>query len=495
MMTTRTCLVVLLALVLAVSGRMYPDEVVATPLPAPGAQAGAAGQVPAAPAGQAPDAPRQQSELELTLVNPGTSQRIGLPDFVVPAGDAELSAAAKTIADVLWDDINFEREFYLISRQVSARIPVADAAALPFDRWAELGADYVLVGSARRSGEQIVVQLRMITVRGDSRGRQRFGREYPNCRADRLRYCAHAIADDFHKEVAGLDGIARTRIAFTSDRDAVRVTSRPSHTQGVATEVYLSDYDGANPQRLTVNRGLNILPVWSPDGAKVAYSSYALTGFPDIFVANLREPGRGLRRPAQGGQYISNWMGAYSPDGSQIAFVSNRSGDHEIWVVNSDGTGTARNLTNYPRAAEGAPSWSPDGSFIAFTSDRATGGQPQLYVMNANGTGQRRLSDQRIDRPTWSRLNFIAFTVGPEYAQNIGLLDMNNSGAGVTVLTDSRGTNESPAISPNGRHIAFVTSRWGRQQIAVVDRDGRNIRQITRTGTNRFPNWQPITNR
>ena len=470
MMTTRLCLTALVAALLAVTGRVFPDEVVvAEPLPQ-----------------------GQQNELELSLVNPGSNQRIGLPDFVVPPGDPELAAAAATIADVLWADIEFEREFYMIARPTSASIPVAPVTALPFDRWSQLGADFVLVGEASRRGEEILVNMRMIAVRGESRGRQHFGRAYPNCRPQQLRYCAHAIADDFHKEVAGLDGIARTKIAFNSDRDATRVTGRPSQILGTAKEIYVSDYDGANPQRLTVNRSLNISPAWSPTGTLLAYTSYSGNGFPDIFVANLREPGRGLRRPAQGTDQVHNQLAAWSPDGSKLAFMSNRSGDLDIWVVNSDGTGL-RNLTNYPRAAEGSPTWSPDGAFIAFTSDRSTGGTPQLFVMTTDGTNQQRLTSDRVDRPTWSRLNFIAFTVGPSSGQNIGILDMNNRAAGIIVLTDGRGTNESPAVAPNGRHIAFVTTRWGRSHIGVVHRDGRGgVRQITQVGNNGYPNWQPI---
>jgi TolB protein len=470
MMTIRICLVVLAAVVLVSSGRGYPDGViVAESLPQ-----------------------SQRNELELSLVNPGSNQRIGLPDFLVPSTDPELAAAAKIIADVLWDDLDFEREFYMIPRQTSASVPVASPTALPYDRWTQLGADFVLVGEASRRGEEILVNMRMMAVRGDARGRQHFGRGYPNCRAEQLRLCAHSIADDFHKEVAGLNGVARTKIAFSSDRDATRVTGRPGQTQLSAKEIYVSDYDGANPRRLTVNRSLNISPAWGPGGATLAYTSYSARGFPDIFVANLREPGRGLSRPAQGNDQVHNQLASWSPDGSQIAFMSNRTGDLDIWVVNSDGTGL-RNLTNFPRGAEGAPTWSPDGAFIAFTSDRATGGTPQLYVMTADGTNQRRLVSERVDRPTWSPLNFIAFTVGPGSGQNIGLLDMNNQAAGVIVLTDGRGTNESPAVAPNGRHIAFVTTRWGRSHVAIVDRDGKNYRQVTRVGNNGFPNWQPIT--
>jgi TolB protein len=226
----------------------------------------------------------------------------------------------------------------------------------------------------------------------------------------------------------------------------------------------------------------------------LAYTSY-VSGYPDIYVTNINEPGRALRRPAGGTSQVQNWTAAWSPDGSQLAFASTRSGNVDIWVVNADGSGL-RQLTTHP-GADQTPTWSPNGALIAFTSDRSTGRDPQLYVMNADGGGQRRLTGERIDRPTWSALNFIAFTVGTGPGNNIGLLDMSTPGAGVKILTDSRGTNESPAVSPNGRHIAFVTTRWGRQQIAVIDRTGNpaSLKQITTVGNNTYPNWQPVTKR
>jgi len=70
------------------------------------------------------------------------------------------------------------------------------------------------------------------------------------------------MADDFHGKTRGLKGVAQTRIAFSSDRDAVRVSSRPSQSPGQGKEVYISDYDGANQLRVTVNRHLNIAASW-----------------------------------------------------------------------------------------------------------------------------------------------------------------------------------------------------------------------------------------
>lgn len=432
----------------------------------------------------------QQDELALSLRNPGTHPRVGLPDFVWASGSAELAAHAKTVADVLWDDLDFEREYYMVPRKASAGIPVARAEALPFDQWATIGADLVLVGEARGNGRNITVELRLVSTRGETRGRQYFGMRY-ECGVESARGprdCAHQIADDFHKQNRNLDGVARTKLAFTSDRDASRVSGRPTQTAAAGKEIYLSDYDGANQIRFTTNRTINISPSWSPTGGLLSYTSYS-SGFPDVYVANLRESGRGLQRPAHGDERVHNQLSAWSPDGSKLAFMSNRSGNNDIWIVNRDGSGL-QNLTNHP-LSDSSPAWSPDGGQIAFASDRA--GANQLYVMSVNGSGLRRLFDARIDRPTWSSLNFLAFTIGSGPGFDIAIWDFNNPG--VRVLTDSTGSNESPAIAPNGRHIAFVTTRWGRQQIAVMDRTGQNIRRITEAGNNTYPNWQPIAKR
>jgi TolB protein len=421
----------------------------------------------------------------IELSNAATHPHLGLPDFLVPQGDAALETAARTVADVLRHDLDFEREYDVIPRAASAGIPPSPASALPFQPWNEMGADFVLVGAATRHGTEITIELRMIGIRGDLQGRQAFGAAYPNCRVDNPRYCAHAIADDFHKKTRGLDGVARTRLAFASDRDGARVVGRPGQTLGRAKEIYLADYDGAGVRRVTVNRNLTIHPVWSPGGDALAYVSY-VSGFPDIYLANLAHPGRALERPAHGTAAIQNVLPAWSPDGTTLAMAvmrDRRAAD--IWTVRRDGTNLQR-LTTDP-GSDVSPTWSPDGAKIAFISDRA--GHKQLYVMSANGTGQERLSDVDADRPTWSALNFIAFASGYPTPQ-IALYDFNRPGE-VAILTHE-GANDSPAIAPNGRHIAFVTSRWGGKQIAVIDRTGDHAEQITHEGRNEFPNWSSM---
>jgi TolB protein len=428
-----------------------------------------------------------QADVAITMTQAGGHPKLALPDFLGTSGDAELTTLGRTIADVLWNDLDYEREYTMIPRKVTASVPLAAADALPYPAWTEMGAESVLVGSIRREGGNVTIDIRMIVVKAPDQGRQLFGARYQNCRPQNPRLCAHSIADDFHKQTRGLDGIARTKIAFASDRANARVAGRPSQTNAVGKEIYVCDYDGANPVRVTVNGSINAFPAWSPNGSLLAFVSW-MSGFPDIYVANLAEPGRPLAKPAAGNPGVQNWTPAWSPDGTRIAFASTRSGSGytDIWIVNRDGGGLL-NITNTPRSSEGTPTWSPpDGAQIAFTSDK--GGTNQLYVMSATGTGEQKLATQKVDRPTWSRLGFIAFTVETTAGHDIGIYDF--SSPGVKILTDGLGSNESPSVAPNGRHIAFFTTRWGRQEIATIDRTGEHVRRLTEVGSNTYPNWQ-----
>src|SRR5262245_25181 len=421
---------------------------------------------------------QQQSEIKLSLVAMGSQPKVGLPDFTVEAGDKELSDAVATLVDVLWSDLDYEKEYYLIPRKASASIPVvADAQALPFDRWKELGADFVILGGVKKVAGNLDIEFRLVSVR-DSPGQEKFSWHYggSGCAIKNARFCAHYISDDFHKKTRNLDGVARTKIAFASDRDASRMTGRQIQNSGNGKEIYIADYDGANQLPVTANRNLNVAPVWSPDARDLAYTSW-VSGFMDIYVRSLYDAGAPTR-PGGNDNNIENNLAAWSPDGSKLAFASTRSGDWDIYVVNRDGTGL-RNITNFPRGTDNAPVWSPTGAQIAFTSDRT--GSNQIYMIGADGTGLRQLTFgcQGCDRPTWSPLSVIACTAGAGPGHDIYALDLANNTT--RQITDGQGSNESPTFAPNGRHIAFVTTRWGKEQVATVDITGKrdSIRRVT----------------
>jgi len=431
-----------------------------------------------APPGEPQQQPQQPSEIQLVINGePGTPPRYAVPDFIALSPDA--ADIAKTLGKVLWDDLNFEREFYMIPRDTYSTIPVARTAEdVPFAAWRELGADAVVFGTVQKTAANTVrVQVRLFNVRS----RQIvFAKEYTGA-ATNPRLYAHTMSDEIHQQQRALRGVARTKIAFSSDRNREKI-SGPVANRDVK-EVYISDYDGENTRRVTTNRQLNITPVWSPDARGIAYTSYR-RGYPDIFIALIYQ---GLQETPTNG-VGQNWLPIFSPDGTRICFTSNRDGNPELYVMNRDGS-NVRRVTNNP-AIDTTPTWSPNGTQIAFTSDRA--GTPQIYIVGADGLNLRRITTNEswADRPTWAPAPFneIAYAARTGPAFDIKVYDL---ASGTTrQITFGEGSNESPAFAPNGRHIAFASSRGGKgYQIYTMARDGKNVTQVTRDGNNYTPSW------
>jgi TolB protein len=443
------------------------------------------GQQPPPPAQPpaTPPASQQQGEVDIKVTGAGGPPHLAIAPFVALSTDAETVAAAKTIGDVLFNDIDYEREFYLLKKDSIATVARPTSIDhVDLAPWKELGADGLIVGSVRKTENGIAVQVKLLQV---SSGRMAFGTEYSGPVANPRRY-AHTISNDIHKQQVGLDGVALTRLTFSSDRDRERAKSAVANRD--VQEIYIADYDGFNSRRVTNTTTLNITPTWSPDKQTIAYTSFRPSGqygvFRDIVFSFITTGNR--TTPANGSPQRQNELPMFSPDGSKVAFTSYRDGNPEIYVMNRDGS-ALRRLTNNP-AIDTTPTWSPSGNQIAWVSDRT--GNPHIYIMNADGTGQRSLINEICDRPTWSsgQFNEIAYAArtGPGY--DIKLYSFSKGGE-VTKLTDGIGSNESPAFSPNGRHIAFTSTRNGKVQIFTIDRDGNNLRQITREGNNKFPNW------
>lgn len=420
---------------------------------------------------------QQPSEITTTITSEaGSPPRFALPDFIPLSNDSDTVEAARTITRVLFDDLTFEREFALIPRDTYTSIPAATSfTTVPFDRWRELNADGLIIGTVQRTPSGVQVDVRLFNVRNRQTA---FSREYTGSAANRRLY-AHTIADELHQQQRALRGVARTKLTFNSDRDGERLGGTVENRN--VKEVYIADYDGENQRRVTTNRSLNINSVWSPDGRSLAYTSYR-RGPPNIFIANIYE-GTGGELTKGVGQ---SWLPSFSPDGTRIAFSSTRDGNPEIYIANRDGS-SLRRLTNHP-AADISPTWSPTGLQIAFTSDRT--GTPQIYAMGTDGLGLQRITTESYaDRPTWSPApyNEIAYASRSGSGNDIKVRDL--ASGQVRQLTFGEGTNESPAFAPNGRHLAFMSTRTGRSQIFTVTRDGRDLRQVTRTGSNYQPDW------
>jgi Tol biopolymer transport system component/subtilisin family serine protease len=208
--------------------------------------------------------------------------------------------------------------------------------------------------------------------------------------------------------------------------------------------------DGTN--RIPVNDFIGAAnPDWSPDDRTLVYE-----GANSIWSYN-RFTRTGLRLT----NATFDFWPRYSPDGTKIVFQSSRDGQAEIYVMNSDGTGQTR-LTNNP-AMDTAPAWSPDGTKILFTSLRDGPMSPALYVMNADGSNPTRITDgsQGVWRPiptapviytetdsgNATAVNSVTLVRGP-----FKILDPNNFSADghtrITLFTSSLGRPSPPIPGP-----------------------------------------------
>jgi TolB protein len=155
-------------------------------------------------------------------------------------------------------------------------------------------------------------------------------------------------------------------------------------------------------------------------------------------------------------------------------------------------THTTRRLTTDP-SIDTSPSFSPDGGQLVFNSDR--GGSPQLYVMNADGSGQHRISfgSGRYNTPVWSPGgDLIAFTKQTGSTFHIGV--MRPDGSDERILTTSY-LDEGPTWAPNGRVLMFFRQQPGAApHLWTVDVTGRIIEPEPYPGAASDPAWSPLLN-
>jgi Tol biopolymer transport system component len=274
-------------------------------------------------------------------------------------------------------------------------------------------------------------------------------------------------------------GKGNGKIAFVSNRDNVE-------------RIYTMNPDGSGLTKLTEGPH-QLQPAWSPDGKKIAYMD-TLKNETALYLMNAD----GSESKLLTSNIFHSVNLAWSPDGTKIAFCSvtphqGSNSKFSLHVINADGS-------NEVSLAEGSgsPTWSPDGKQIAFTTFRG------IDLINADGTNRRQLA--RLN--TWVLHSLAWSPDGKEilFSSNRSSSDQyGNTKSPFTIESISAdggdGNNarllahgSNPAWSPDGSKIVFerTGSDGSSTQIWVMSRDGKHKTQLTDTGTNWSPSWQPL---
>jgi TolB protein len=282
-------------------------------------------------------------------------------------------------------------------------------------------------------------------------------------------YNAYWVSAAFIDLMRPVEPDTSNRVVFYSDRDG-------------NAEIYSMFPDGSDLKRLTTNLFTDLDPAWSNDGEQISFVS-DLNGNFELFVMN--HDGSNPHQLTEAGLQIGtpDW----SPDGTMILFTVSEDGfsdKGEIAIIRSDGSGYQKLSALGPGYA---PAWTDDGLNIIFSSNRT--GHFEIYLADRDGN-----SLQQITRSGTDKLNArlspdgqkIVYTLLSADGKDTGIHLMNADGTGDVTLTRIGTLSKNPCWSSDGKKIFFQSNRFGNQEIYQMDPDGRNQINISRNTRNDY---------
>ncbi len=283
---------------------------------------------------------------------------------------------------------------------------------------------------------------------------------------------AHEFANDIIQKFGGTGSLLGSRIYYVSKR-------------GGSDEIWAMDWDGNNQKQLTRLRSLSIAPSVSPDGSRLAFTSFA-KGTPRIMMIDTLS-GRPLSFYNQ--EASLNLNVTFTPDGKNIYYSSTASGIAQIYYASVDGQGFRR--VSFRDALEVEPKVNPKNPNLLLVVMGQS--HQQIYQMNADGSNVQRVTngEGEASNPSWNPDGqHFAFSWTRGYATgafNVFVMDFGTRE--YVQLTHDEGKNENPVWAPDGRHLVFGSTRTGRKQIFSMLANGTQVQQLTKEGENRQPTW------
>ena len=393
-----------------------------------------------------------------------------LPIAVVPFDTSQLGIQLPVdLAQVIASDLNRSGVLKSLPRAQHPESPHY-SQQVNYNRWRQAGQDYLVVGRVLPKESGVYnIEFQLLDV---LKQRQMIGFRM-DARSRKIRSRAHEISDRIYEAITGNRGAFNTRIAYVrAQRDAARKYI-----------LQVADSDGFNAQTVLESDEPIMSPSWSPDGSQLAYVSFE-NKRPEIYIQHLAS----AKRTKVSGFSGINSAPSWSPDGKQLALVLSKDGNPEIYTMNI-ATKRLKRITNH-RGIDTEPVWTPDGRSIIFTSNRP--GTPQIYRVSANGGAVRRLTFEGRYNTAASvspdgRYLAVVHNSGGQY--KIAQLDMET---GTLLELTNTNLDESPSFAPNGKMILYASSQGNSGNLYAVSVDGLARHTLSdQAGDIREPVWGP----
>ncbi len=393
---------------------------------------------------------------------------IAIPVFKkIYSGDAT-DRLSRTASDLVAETLDFTGYFKILDRGAFLvdMQTVTALANVNFHNWTSIGAELLVTGGVLIEGNQVEMELRLYDT---FKEKLLVGKKYKGLIKDQRkivrRFCSEIVFI-----LTGDKGFFNSEIAFVSKSSGNK-------------EIYICEFDGYNPRRVTHTKSITLSPAWSSDGKWLAYTSYA-KGKPDLYLEHLSQK-RGAVISKKGINITPAWV----PNKFALAATLSFSGDPEIYLLT--GTGKVINRLTNNRGIDLSPTWSPDGKRMAFVSKRS--GTPQIYIKNiaSGAVGRLTFQGRYNTQPSWSpKGDKVAYAGMGNGQNNIFLIGID--GHGTIQLTHDQGDNEAPSWSPDGSLIVFSSTREGPSRIYVMTAYGTDQRRLlTLLGEQTEPDWSP----
>lgn len=333
----------------------------------------------------------------------------------------------------------------------------------------ELGTEVVVIGDITTGTRGFSVTYHVVALNGTN-AKHLFG-NHAEVPASQMRTYAHRISDTIFEKLTEIKGAFSTKIAY------IRTVFGSKYPY----ELCISDYDGANENRLVVSTQPLMSPNWSPDGKKLAYVSFE-NRKSEIYVIDIATKARTKITSFAGLNSNPKW----SPDGRKLAMVLSKDGNPEIYVVDINTRKLSRVTNNATIDTE--PSWSPSGDALYFVSERA--GKAQVYKFSMLNGGVQKVTHQPA-----KNLSPVAMPDGSGLVvvnQNSGFTVSKQDNSGAFYALSRTGLDESPTVAPNSNMIMYSTVSGGRKGLVIVSSDGRSRWSMDRgRGEMSQPAWSP----